>query len=78
VNVGRKIEGIVTERDFLRHLLGQNLGPNAVTSSSTVTKEIKAARPYDGAIWLLTVQVAHSFDIPVDSKISVAATEPPQ
>jgi CBS domain-containing protein len=53
VDAGRKIRGIVTERDLLRRLLGQNLDPNAVTLSSIMTKEIKVARPDDQVIeWL--------------------------
>jgi CBS-domain-containing membrane protein len=49
----RKVRGIVTERDLLRRLLGQNLDPQATPLSNIMTSAVKTARPDDQVLdWL--------------------------
>ena len=49
----RKVTGIVTERDLLRRLLGENLNQETTLLSDIMSTEIRTARPDDEIVdWL--------------------------
>ena len=53
ISPDRKPIGIVTERDFMRRLLGKGLDPNTTPGSAIMTSDLRLARGDDNLIdWL--------------------------